>query len=86
MIKFDQVHVPAPKLRKNLIKETRQQHGMYASAVAVGQTIVSENLLFRLCHDAWIEGTIIDEESEPVPNAMIYLALTRSADSGRLLS
>jgi prealbumin domain-containing protein len=54
-------------------KQGYEQHGMYASAVAVGQGIVSENLLFRLRPDAWIEGTIIDEESEPVSNAMIYL-------------
>lgn len=54
-------------------KQGYEQHGMYGSAVAVGQGVVSENLLFRLRPDAWIEDTIIDEESEPVPNAMIYL-------------
>jgi hypothetical protein len=59
--------------RNGFRKQGYEQHGIYASAVAVGQGLVSENLVFRLRSDAWITGTIIDEEDEPVTNAVIYL-------------
>jgi hypothetical protein len=45
--------------------------GAYASAIAAGPGI--DNLVFRLRPDAWIAGTITDEENEPVLNATIFL-------------
>lgn len=54
-------------------KQGYEEHGAYASAVAVGQGLISDNLVFRLRPDAWIAGTITDEENEPVPNATILL-------------
>jgi hypothetical protein len=59
--------------RNGFRKQGYEQHGAYVSAVVVGQGLISENLIFRLRPDAWIAGTITDEESEPVPNATIFL-------------
>ncbi len=59
--------------RNGFRKQGYEEHGAYASAIATGQGVVSDNLLFRLSPDAWIAGTITDEESEPVPNATIFL-------------
>ncbi|MFZ0418168.1 MAG: carboxypeptidase regulatory-like domain-containing protein [Candidatus Sulfotelmatobacter sp.] len=67
--------------RNGFTKQGYEQHGIYVSAVAVGRGLISENLVFRLRPDAWIAGTIIDEESEAIPNAMVYLFRT-DASSG----
>jgi hypothetical protein len=75
-----------------------EQHGIFVSAVVVGRGLVSENLIFRLRPDGRIAGAIVDENSEPVPNAVVYLfrsdaspgfnqiyqrAMTTSDDRGR---
>lgn len=57
-------------------KQGYEQHGGYVSAVVVGGGLISENLVFRLRPDARIVGKIVDEEREPVPNAVIYLFRT----------
>jgi Carboxypeptidase regulatory-like domain len=62
--------------RNGFRKQGYEQHGAYLSAVVVGQGLLSENLVFRLRPDARITGTIVDDESEPVPNASIYLFRT----------
>ena len=59
--------------RNGFRKQGYEEHGIYASAVAVGQGLISDNLVFRFRPDAWITGAIIDEENEPVTNATIYL-------------
>src|SRR5579862_7672463 len=38
-----------------------EQHGMYVSAVVVGQGQSSENVVFRLRPDGRIMGTVVDE-------------------------
>jgi len=53
-----------------------EQHGMYVSAVVVGRGTDSENMIFRLRPDGRILGTIVDEDHEPVPNAVVYLFRT----------
>jgi hypothetical protein len=62
--------------RNGFRKQGYEQHGIYVCAVAVGHGIISENLVFRLRPDAWIAGTILDEENEPVANAVVYLFRT----------
>jgi hypothetical protein len=62
--------------RNGFRKQGYDEHGAYASAVAVGQGLTSANLVFRLRPDAWIAGTITDEDNEPVPNATILLFRT----------
>src|SRR5260370_3932275 len=59
--------------RNGFRKQGYEQHGVYVSAVAGGQGLTSDNLVLRLRPDAWITGTIIDEDNEPVTNAVIYL-------------
>jgi len=51
-----------------------------------GPGLNSENLVFRLRPDARIAGTILDEESEPVPGAAIYLFRTDAASGLRRTS
>ena len=53
-----------------------EQHGMYVSAVVVGQGQSSENLVFRLRPDGRIMGTVVDEEHEPVTGAAVLLFRT----------
>src|SRR5579872_656352 len=52
------------------------QHGMYVSAIVVGQGQSSENVVFRLRPDGRIIGTIVDEEHEPVSGATVFLFRT----------
>lgn len=53
-----------------------EQHGMYVSAVVVGQGQSSENVVFRLRPDGRIMGTVVDEEHEAVSGAVVYLFRT----------
>jgi hypothetical protein len=62
--------------RNGFRRQAYEEHGVYSSAIVVGQGIVSGSIVFRLHPDAWIAGTITDEENEPVPNATIYLFRT----------
>ena len=53
-----------------------EQHGMYISAVVVGPGANSEDMIFRLRPDGRMAGTIVDEDHEPVPSAVVYLFRT----------
>jgi hypothetical protein len=53
-----------------------EQHGIYVSAVVVGEGKNSENIVFRLRADGRILGTVVDEEHEPLPGATVYLFRT----------
>ena len=57
-------------------RQAFEQHGMYVSAVVVGQGQSSENVVFRLRPDGRILGTIVDEEHEPVSGATVFLFRT----------
>ena len=59
--------------RNGYKRQGYEQHGGYLSAVAVGPTIASDNVIFRLRPDASITGSVVDEENEPVQNASIHL-------------
>ncbi len=59
--------------RNGFSRQGFEQHGVFLSAVVVGQGLVSENLTFRLRPDGRIVGTIVDEDNEPVPNATLWL-------------
>jgi hypothetical protein len=54
-------------------RQTYEQHGSYMSAIVVGKGIVSDNLVFRLRPDAWIEGAITNDENEAVAEASVLL-------------
>jgi len=62
--------------RNGFRKQGYEEHGAYASAIVTGQGIVSDHLIFRVRPDAWIAGTVTNEETEPVPNAAITLFRT----------
>ena len=53
-----------------------EQHGMYVSAIVVGPSLNTENVVFRLRPDARVLGVIEDEEHDPVAGATIYLFRT----------
>jgi hypothetical protein len=57
-----------------------EQHDAYSSAIAVGPDLDSDHLVFRLQPDASIEGQVIDENSDPVQNALVHLYEKRIAD------
>jgi hypothetical protein len=61
-------------------RQSYEQHGIFSSAVVAGPGLVSESLVFRLRPDGRIVGRVVDENQEPVPNAMVYLF--RSDPSG----
>ena len=58
------------------------QHGNYFTGIAVGPDLDGTNLIFRLVPDAAIEGTVTDDDSEPVRNASVQL-FQRDHDSGQ---
>jgi hypothetical protein len=59
--------------RNGFSQQSYEQHSIFSSAVVVGPGLVSENLVFRLRPDGRIVGRVVDENQEPVPNAMVYL-------------
>jgi len=58
------------------------QHGDYFIGIAVGPDLDSENIKFYLVPDARIEGTVTDDEGEPVRNGNVSL-YQRSHEAGR---
>jgi protocatechuate 3,4-dioxygenase beta subunit len=58
------------------------QHGDYFVGIAVGAGLDSEKISFRLTQDARIEGTITDDDNEPVRNANVQV-FQRMHDNGR---
>ena len=58
------------------------QRGNYFIGIAVGPDLDSENIVFRLVPDARIEGTITDDDGEPVRNSNVAL-YQRTHDAGR---
>ena len=61
-------------------QQSYEQHGIFSSAVVVGPGLASEKLVFRLRPDGRIVGRVVDENQEPVANALVYLF--RSDPSG----
>ena len=61
------------------------QHGDYFVGIAVGPELDSERIIFRLVADARIEGTVTDEDSEPVRNANVQL-YQRGYQTGRQMT
>ncbi len=58
------------------------QHGDYFIGIAVGPELDSERITFRLVADARIEGTVTDDDGEPVRNANVQL-YQRGYETGR---
>lgn len=58
------------------------QHGNFFTGIAVGPGLDAEGLIFRLVPDASIEGTITDDDGEPVRNANVQL-YQRNNDTGQ---
>jgi len=58
------------------------QHGDFYTGIAVGPDLDAGNLTFRLVPDASIEGTVTDEDGEPVRNANVAL-FQRTNDTGQ---
>lgn len=56
-------------------------HDPYATAIAVGPDLDSSNLVFRLEPDAAIDGTVTDDNNEPIQYAMVRL-FQRSTEEG----
>jgi hypothetical protein len=54
-------------------KQMFEEHGGYASAIAVADGKNSSGLVFRLHPDARIVGTLLDDEGEAIPDAMVLL-------------
>ena len=58
------------------------QHGDYFIGIAVGPDLDSEHITFGLVPDARIEGTVTDDDGEPVRNATVAL-YRRTHEAGR---
>src|SRR5581483_4004735 len=56
--------------------ERFDQHENFSTAIAVGQDIDSEHLIFRLHPEAAISGIVTDEQNEPVEQASVMLFRT----------
>ena len=59
-----------------------EHHDPYATAIAVGPNLDADQLVFRLQPDASIEGTVSDENSDPIQNALVRL-FQRSTEAGQ---
>ncbi len=58
-----------------------QQTDTYSTAIAVGQDLDSEHIVFSLDSPARIAGTVLDGDGDPVTGAMVYL-FGRSLSNG----
>lgn len=58
-----------------------EHHDPYATAIAVGADLKSANLVFRLEPDAAIDGTVTDDNNDPVQYAMVRV-FQRSTEQG----
>jgi 5-hydroxyisourate hydrolase-like protein (transthyretin family) len=58
-----------------------EHHDPYATAIAIGPKLESTSLVFRMDPDAALEGTVTDENNEPIQYAMVRL-FQRSTDEG----
>lgn len=58
------------------------QHSNFFTGIAVGPDLDGGNLVFRLIPDAGIEGTVTDDDSDPVRNANVQL-FQRNNDTGQ---
>jgi len=65
------------------VRESLDQHGPYATAVAVGTGLDSEHVVFRLHPQAVIYGRVSDEHGEAVRHAIVQLFSRPSAGSSR---
>ena len=61
---------------RGYVAQAFQEHGAYSTAIATGEGLQSEGLLFSLKPEASISGTVTDEYNEPVPQAQVMLFLT----------
>lgn len=55
-------------------------HDPYATAIAVGPDLDTEQLVFRLQPDSSVEGQVTDENNEPVQNALVRLFQTTTEE------
>ena len=58
------------------------QHGNFFTGIAVGPDLDGSNLVFRLVPDAAIEGSVTDDDGEPVRNANLQL-FQRNNETGQ---
>lgn len=58
-----------------------EEHLAFFTAIVTGPGLKSENLIFRLKHDAAISGTVTDEFNDPVSAADVLLFITGRGDA-----
>jgi 5-hydroxyisourate hydrolase-like protein (transthyretin family) len=58
------------------------QHGNFFTGIAAGPDLDASSLVFRLVPDAALEGTVTDDDSDPVRNASVQL-FQRNNDTGQ---
>jgi protocatechuate 3,4-dioxygenase beta subunit len=66
-------------MRRGFLTAAYDEHDGFNTAIATGEGLASENLIFRLMPDAIISGVVLDENSEPVrqANLVLYMQDTR---------
>jgi hypothetical protein len=70
-------------MRRGFSLQAYQQHDQFSTAVAVGPSLVSEGLVFRMTPDGSISGNVLDEENEPVRSGEAILFSRISENGGR---
>jgi 5-hydroxyisourate hydrolase-like protein (transthyretin family) len=63
-------------------KQAYLQHGNFASAIAVGANLDSENIVLRILPDASISGQVFDEQGDPVRGSQVML-FSQDTTSGK---
>src|SRR5215472_6403009 len=59
--------------RRGYITQSFNQHGQYASSIAVGPDLGSTNLVFAIAPESAISGTVTDENGDAVRDAQVTL-------------
>lgn len=60
-------------LRRGFVPGGFDQHGLFSTAIVTGAGLDTEHLLFRLTPQSYIAGQILDENSDPVRQAIVRL-------------
>ena len=61
---------------RGYVAQAFQEHGGYSTAIATGEGLKSEGLVFSLKPEASISGTLTDDYNEPVSQAQVMLFVT----------
>lgn len=70
---------------KGIPRQSYQEHGFYSTAIAVGPSVHSEGIEFKVNPDSFVAGVISDQNGEAIRDAQVML-FRRGLENGKRLT